>query len=100
MLPACAICLGVSLTESLRASPRLSGIALTKPSPNMFKVNYCYTKTINPFVPIGNTKGVAPANNTANDIFALDAVRLATELRHVLELRKLKALMPYKPDIW
>jgi hypothetical protein len=35
-----------------------------------------------------------------NDTFAPDAVRPATELRHVLELRKLQALTPYKLDGW
>ena len=91
---------GISLTESSNVSPQLSGTGLTKPSPNVFEVNYCYTKTTNPFAPIGNTKEVAPANDTTNEIFALDAVRPATELRHVLELRKLNVLTPYKSDIW
>ena len=91
---------GAFLTESLNVTPWLSGTGLTKPSPNMFKTNYCYAKTTNPSVPIGNTKEVAPADIMTNGIFALDAVRLAMELRHVLKLRNLKELTPYKLDIW
>ena len=91
---------GAFLTESLNVTPWLSGTGLTKPSPNMFKTNYCYAKTTNPSVPIGNTKEVAPANIMTNDIFALDVVRSVMELRHVLELRGFNALTPYRPDAW
>ena len=60
----------------------------------MFEANCCYAKTTNPFALIGNTKEVAPAKATTNNTFALDVVRPATELR------KFKALTPYKPDAW
>ena len=72
---------GILLTELLNVMPQLSGMGPTRPLPNRFKVNYCYAKTTNPSAPIGNTKEVAPANITTNNIFALDAVRLTTELR-------------------
>ena len=32
--------------------------------------------------------------------FALDVVKLITELKPALEARKRKALTPYRPDIW
>ena len=78
----------------------LSGMGLTKPSPNTFEMNCCCAKTTNPPAPTGNTKEAAPENAMTNDTFALDAVRLAMELKHVLQLRKLRALTPYRPDAW
>jgi hypothetical protein len=91
---------GAPHTGSSNATPLPHGTACTKPSQNGSAASCSSVRTTNPFAPIGNTNEDASANGTTNDTFALDAVRPATELRHVLERRKLRALTPYKPDVW
>ena len=87
-------------TESSSVMLPPPGTAFTKPSPNGSKANGSFTRTTSSFTPIGNTNEVAPANTTTNVTFALDVVRPAIKLRHVLKLRRLKALTPYKSDAW
>jgi hypothetical protein len=89
-----------SHTESMIATLPLPGTANTKHSPSGSTANSPLTKTTNPYVPIGNTGEVAPANSTTKGTSALDAVRQPMELKHVLEHRKLRALTPYKADAW
>lgn len=52
------------------------------------------------YASIGSFRGVATDQVTTNVTFALDVVKPLTELRHVIELRKHKALTPYHPDTW
>jgi hypothetical protein len=76
------------------------GMANTRLSQNVSAVPYSSAKTTNLFAPTGNTDEAVPADDTTKNTFALDAVRTPTELKPVLERRRLKALTPYKPDTW
>jgi hypothetical protein len=54
----------------------------------------------NPYAATGSTSSVALRSLTTKGIFALDVEDHLTELKCVLEQRKLKALMPYNPEAW
>jgi hypothetical protein len=54
----------------------------------------------NTYAATGSASSVALRSLTTEGIFALDVEGRLTELKRVLEQRKLKALMPYNPEAW
>ena len=91
---------GMLHTGSLNVTPLPHGMACTKPSWKGSMASCCSVRTTNPSALIGNTNEAAMADVMTNNTFALDVVKPAMELRHVLKCRELKALTPYKQDVW
>ena len=91
---------GASPTESSNAMPPPPGTACTRPSPSMSRANCSFAMTISPYALTYSTGVGAPASVMTSATFALDVVKVVIELKPVIELRQLRALIPYKPDAW